>query len=60
MMFNEGRLKDPGYYRENRLDPHTDHCWYLSDAERAAGDSALRRSLNGPWTCFHGTGDSRI
>ena len=35
-MFDESRLKDPGYFRENRLDPHTDHAWYINDAEREA------------------------
>ena len=43
MTFDENRLKDPGYYRENRLDPHTDHCWYLSDAERE-GSFPLKNS----------------
>ena len=60
MMFNESRLKDPGYYRENRLDPHTDHCWYLSDAEREAGESALRMSLNGPWKFFHAMNPGQV
>lgn len=42
-MFDESRLKDPGYYRENRLDPHTDHeC-----------RPAYRMSLNGMWKFFH-------
>ena len=35
-MFDENRLKDPGYFRENRLDPHSDHSFYLSDAARDA------------------------
>ena len=25
MTFDESRLKDPGFFRENRLDPHSDH-----------------------------------
>ena len=52
-MFDENRLKDPGYFRENRLDPHSDHSFYLSDAERDAGETSLRMSLNGPWKFFH-------
>ena len=33
-MFDEKKLSDPGYYRENRLEPHTDHAYYLTEAER--------------------------
>ena len=52
-MFDENRLKDPGYFRENRLDPHSDHAWFASDEEYEANESALRMSLNGPWKFFH-------
>ena len=51
-MFDEKRLRDPGYFRENRLDPHTDHAFYISEAEREAGESSLRLSLNGQWKFF--------
>ncbi len=51
-MFDEKRLRDPGYFRENRLDPHTDHAFYISEAERETGESALRLSLNGQWKFF--------
>ena len=52
-MFDENRLKDPGYFRENRLDAHSDHSYYLSAAEQAAGESSLRLSLDGQWKFFH-------
>ena len=39
MMFDESRLKDPGFFRENRLDPHSDHTV----------SPAYRLSLNGQW-----------
>ena len=32
-MFDESRLKDPGYFRENRLDPHADYTVYSTEAE---------------------------
>ena len=38
-MFDENRLKDPGFFRENRLDPHSDHLF----------TPAYRLSLNGLW-----------
>ncbi|MBR0265969.1 MAG: DUF4981 domain-containing protein [Clostridia bacterium] len=59
-MFDEKRLKDPGYFRENRLDPHTDHEWYISDAEKEAGASSLRMSLNGQWKFFHAMNPGQI
>ena len=59
-MFDESRLKDPGYYRENRLDPHTDHAWYISDAEKEAGASSLRLSLNGLWKFFHAVNPGQV
>ena len=52
-MFDEKKLSDPGYYRENRLEPHTDHAYYLTEAEREEGKPSLRMSLNGLWKFFH-------
>ena len=59
-MFDEKKLKDPGYFRENRLDPHTDHEWYISDAEKEAGASCMRMSLNGQWKFFHAMNPGQI
>jgi hypothetical protein len=33
-MFDAQKLKDPGYYRENRLDAHSDHRFYATEEER--------------------------
>ena len=52
-MFDENRLKDPGYFRENRLDPHADYTVYASETEAEAGKSSLRMSLNGQWKFFY-------
>ena len=59
-MFEESRLKDPGYFRENRLEPHTDHDFYLSEAEQDAGVSSLRMSLNGQWKFFHAVNPGQV
>ena len=59
-MFDENRLKDPGFFRENRLDPHTDHAWYCSEAEKEEGVSALRMSLNGQWKFFHAMNPGQV
>ena len=60
MMFDESRLRDPGYFRENRLDPHTDHSFFLSEEERDAGVSTLRMSLNGQWKFFHAVNPGQV
>ncbi len=43
MAFDESRLKDPGFFRENRLDPHSDHAVL----------PAYRLPLNGQWKFAH-------
>ena len=52
MKFDYNRIRDPGYYAENRVSAHSDHVCYASVDELAAGQSSLRLSLNGPWK-FH-------
>ena len=52
MKFDYNRIKDPGYFAENRMPAHSDHLCYASMEELAAGESSLRLSLNGPWK-FH-------
>lgn len=49
-MFDESRLKDPGYFRENRLDPHSDHACLPS----------YRLSLNGLWKFFHAKNPAQV
>lgn len=51
--FTYERVKDPGYFRENRLDGHSDHVAYASREEaEVSGKTSLRESLNGLWK-FH-------
>lgn len=42
-------LDDPRVFRVNRLDAHSDHAFYAGEADYAAGQSALRQSLDGVW-----------
>ncbi len=51
-MFELERLREPGYFRENRLDAHSDHPWYLSQDEEERGEMSLKYSLNGLWKFF--------
>ncbi len=59
-MFEEKRLREPGYYRENRVDAHSDHEWYLSPAERDSGSMSLRMSLNGLWKFFYARNPGQV
>lgn len=45
-------LEDPGVFRVNRLDAHSDHEWYESEEDREAGRRRLVQSLNGSWQFF--------
>ena len=52
MNFDYNKIKDPGYFAENRVPAHSDHVCYASTDELMSGESSLRLSLNGPWK-FH-------
>ncbi|MBR2822726.1 MAG: DUF4981 domain-containing protein [Clostridia bacterium] len=54
MSFSFSRLSDPGYFRENRMDAHSDHV-----ALDGAGNS-LRMSLNGAWRFFHALNEAQV
>jgi len=47
--FDYGRVKDPEYFRENRLPAHSDHVCYRDWDEEAREESSLRFYLNGLW-----------
>ncbi len=49
-MFDANRLKEPGYFRENRLDPHSDHECRPS----------CRLPLNGLWKFFHAKNPAQV
>ncbi len=53
MQFDSNRLKDPGFFRENREDAHSDHIAYASEKEMKEGISGFRFSLNGLWKFHH-------
>ena len=42
-------LTDPTVFAVNRLDAHSDHVCYRSEAEIRLGSSSLRQSLDGSW-----------
>lgn len=52
MPFDIARVADPEYFAENRLPAHSDHRWFRSRSEAAAGTSGFEQCLNGLWK-FH-------
>ena len=59
-MFDESLLKDPGYFRENRVDAHSDHAYFLSEAELDSGKMSMRESLNGLWKFFYAQNPGQV
>ncbi|MDR1808599.1 MAG: DUF4981 domain-containing protein [Propionibacteriaceae bacterium] len=52
MTFDFARTADPTYFRDRRLDAHSDHRWFASADEARSGVSSFEQSLNGVWQ-FH-------
>ncbi len=52
MTFQYSRIADPLYVCQNRVDPHSDHRWFVSAAQARSGISSFEQSLNGLWR-FH-------
>lgn len=50
--FDYEKLKDPQYFRDGRLDAHSDHAYYASALDMEAGVQSFQESLNGLWK-FH-------
>lgn len=50
--FDYGKLRDPKFFQENRMEAHSDHVCYASRAEAESGVSGYRFSLDGLWK-FH-------
>ncbi|MEG1576972.1 MAG: beta-galactosidase, partial [Clostridium sp.] len=42
-------LEDPEVFRVNRLDAHSDHRFYSTEADMEAKNETLLQSLNGQW-----------
>jgi len=52
MSFDFKRVKNPDYFKENRLKAHSSHKYYRTEEEAALGESSFKQSLNGTWK-FH-------
>ena len=47
--FDYAMVKDPEYFRDGRLDAHSDHVYYASEEEVWDKETSYRESLNGLW-----------
>ncbi|MCQ2540113.1 MAG: DUF4981 domain-containing protein, partial [Acetatifactor sp.] len=47
--FDYSKVKEPTFFRENRMDAHSDHIYYANVAEESEGQSSFRYYLNGLW-----------
>ena len=52
--FDHRKVKDPEYFRDGRLDAHSDHICYASPEEADIKESSFRESLNGLWKFHYG------
>ena len=51
-MFDITKIQDPEFFRENRVDAHSDHIAFANEDELRSGETSFRYSLNGLWK-FH-------
>ena len=50
--FNYSMVKDPTYFKDGRIESHSDHICYRNEMEAAEKETSFRHSLNGIWK-FH-------
>ena len=55
MNFNYDKIKDPRYFRENRLDAHSSHKFYRNENEAGLDKSSFLLCLNGVWKFSYAT-----
>lgn len=61
MEFDYKWVADPEIFSINRVDAHSDHKYYRTEAEAAGGSSSFRYSLNGSWKFSYAVNeDSRV
>jgi len=49
MSFDYMKIKDPGFFRDNRLDASSNHKFYRDENEALSGCSSFYHNLNGVW-----------
>jgi len=47
--FDYSKIRNPQFFEENRIDAHSDHCYYRNEEELEKNSSSFRYSMNGLW-----------
>ena len=50
--FDYSLVKDPQYFKDRRMDAHSDHTYYRDGEEAKEKETSFRYDLNGIWQCF--------
>ena len=50
--FDYSLVKDPQYFKDGRMDAHSDHTYYRDGEEAQEKETSFRYDLNGIWK-FH-------
>ena len=50
--FDYSLVKNPEYFKDGRMEAHSDHITYANVEEAFTGETSYRHSLNGIWK-FH-------
>lgn len=53
-IFDYSKVKDPRYFKDGRLEAHSDHVYYASESDLLTGVSEYTESLNGVWKFHYG------
>lgn len=59
-MFDFEKVRNTEFFRENRLDAHSDHTWYRSVEESKSGNTSFRYSLNGLWKFYYASNFKQV
>lgn len=49
MEFNYSKIKDPGFFEENRIKAHSDHRYFANEIDFAQNRECFRQPLDGIW-----------
>ena len=53
-IFDYSKVKDSRYFKDGRLEAHSDHVYYASESDLLTGVSEYTESLNGVWKFHYG------
>ena len=53
-IFDYSKVKDPRYFKDGRLEAHSDHVYYASESDLLTGVSEYTERLNGVWKFHYG------